>query len=98
MSRKLLFAALVLGVFGLPASYAFAQGHGGGGHGAPAMHMSAPPAMHMDRDAHGDAVSQTAAEARANGSKVGPTVHDVANDKNKGKHEAKGHGKTKHSH
>jgi len=92
MSKKLLSAALILSAFAMPVSSAFAapQSHGGG-HGGGAM------ASHMDRDAHGDAVSAAAASARASDSKVGPEVRSVANDKNKGKHEAHGHSKS-HGH
>lgn len=91
MSKKMLSTALALSVFALPMSFAFAaqQSHGGG-HGA--------PATHMNHDAHGDAVSATAAAARASDSKVGTEVSSVANDKNKGKHEAHGHSKNTHGH
>ena len=88
MSKKLLSAALIA-AFALPLSCAFAQAHGGGHAGS---------ATHMNHDAHGDAVSQAAADARADGDKVGTDVKAVASDKNKGKHEAKGHDKTKHGH
>ena len=96
MSKKLLSAALIA-AFALPMSCAFAQAHGGG-HGGGAMHTNSSATVHTNNDAHGDAVSQAAADARASDEKVGAQVRDVANDKNKGKHEAKGHDKTKHGH
>ena len=97
MSKKLLSAALIA-AFALPMSCAFAQAHGGGHGGGGAMHMKSSPTMHTNHDEHGDAVSQAAADARASGDKVGTDVRGVANDKNKGKHEAKGHVKNKHGH
>lgn len=57
----------------------------------------------MSRDSHGDASSAAAAQARANDTRVGPAVSDVAQSKAKGKgvtgathgksHTTKSHGK-----
>lgn len=90
---KIATATLIAAAFALPFSYAFAAPqHAGGGHTPPGQSMP------MNHDAHGDAVSDAAHMAKADDSNVGKTVSPVANDKNKGKHEAKGHGKKHHKH
>lgn len=82
---KTIAATLIAAALALPASYALAAPQHGGGHTPPSM-----PAMHMNHDAHGDMVSNTAHTAKADDAKVGKTVSPVANSKNKGKHMAKG--------
>lgn len=70
--RTKILAALA---FSLVACSAFAapQSHGRGGGGG------------MNRDTHGDAASAAAASARAEDTRVGPAVSDVAQSKAKGK-------------
>ncbi|MEY2168473.1 MULTISPECIES: hypothetical protein [unclassified Rhodanobacter] len=88
---KIVTAALIAAAFALPISYATAAPQHAGGH-TPPSHASMP----MNQDAHGDAVSDAAHTAKADDSNVGKTVSPVANDKNKGKHTAKGHAKGHH--
>lgn len=93
---KTITAVLITAAFALPASYALAAPQHAGGHTPPT-----PPgqsSMPMNQDAHGDMVSDTAHTAKADDATVGKTVSPVANAKNKGKHEAKGHAKPHHSH
>ncbi|KZC42147.1 MULTISPECIES: hypothetical protein [Rhodanobacter] len=90
---KTITAALIAAAFALPLSYALAAPQHGGGHTPPS-----PPSASMNHDAHGDAVSTAAHEAKADDTNVGKAVSQVANDKNEGKHEAKGHAKTHHKH
>lgn len=90
---KTFTAVLIAAAFALPASYALAAPQHAGGH-TPPSHSSMP----MNQDAHGDMVSDTAHTAKTDDADVGKTVSPVANAKNKGKHEAKGHAKTHHSH
>jgi len=52
----------------------------------------------MNHDAHGDAVSAAAKDARSSDTNVGKAVSPVASDKNKGEHTAKGHTKSHHHH
>jgi hypothetical protein len=94
---KTLSAALIAVAFALPATYALAAPQHAGGH-APASHPSM--SMPMNQDAHGDAVSDAAHMAKTDDTNVGKAVSPVANDKNKGKHMAKGkgHAKTHHQH
>lgn len=86
-------AALIAAAFALPATYALAAPQHAGGHTPPSH-----PSMPMNQDAHGDAVSDTAHMAKTDDTNVGKAVSPVASDKNKGKHEAKGHAKTHHGH
>ncbi|HKR77013.1 MAG TPA: hypothetical protein VJR95_10120 [Rhodanobacter sp.] len=91
---KTITATLIAAAFALPATYALAAPqHAGGGHTPPSQ-----SSMPMNQDAHGDAVSSAAQTARTDDTNVGKTVSPIANDKNKGKHEAKGHTKTHHQH
>lgn len=90
---KPLTAVLIAAAFALPASYALAAPQHAGGHTPPGQ-----SSMPMNQDAHGDMVSGTAHTAKADDANVGKTVSPVANAKNKGKHEAKGHAKTHPSH
>ena len=79
--RKLFYIALVSSVLALPAiASAQSHGHGGGAKG-------------MNNDAHGDLVSATAKQAKANDQKVGADVRSVAHDKAHGKGLTKTHGK-----
>ena len=87
---KIVTAALITAAFALPFSYALAAPQHAGGHTPPGQSMP------MNHDAHGDAVSDAAHTAKADDSNVGKTVSPVANDKNKGKHTAKGHAKGHH--
>ncbi|MCW0201637.1 hypothetical protein [Rhodanobacter thiooxydans] len=90
---KTINAVLIAAAFVLPISFAIAAPqHGAGGHTPPSA-----PSMHMNQDAHGDAVSDAAHMAKADDANVGKTVSPVANSKNKGEHKAKGHAKT-HQH
>ena len=90
---KTITAALITAALALPASHALATPqHNGGGHTPPGQSMP------MNHDAHGDAVSDAAHMAKADDTKIGKAVSPVANDKNKGRHAAKGHAKTHHTH
>jgi hypothetical protein len=80
--RKLFIIALVSSFLALPV-IATAQSHGHGGGSAKG----------MNHDAHGDLVSATAKDAKADGQKVGANVHSVAQDKAHGKGLTKSHGK-----
>lgn len=91
---KTFTAALIATAFALPVSFALAAPQHGGGH-APA---NPPSSMSMNHDAHGDAVSTAAHEAKADDTNVGKAVSPVANSKNQGEHKAKGHAKTHHEH
>lgn len=91
---KILTAALIATAFALPASYALAAPqHNGGGHTPPGQ-----SSMPMNQDMHGDAASSAAHMAKTDDTNVGKAVSPVANSKNKGKHEAKGHAKTHDKH
>lgn len=90
---KTVTAVLIAAAFALPISFAVAAPQHGGGHTAPSA-----PSMHMNQDAHGDAVSDAAHTAKADDANVGKTVSPIANSKNKGEHKAKGHSKTHQQH
>jgi len=94
MSKKLVISALLATVCALTASFAFAapQSSHGQAKDVPSMHNS------MNHDAHGDAVSAAAKDARSSDTNVGKAVSPVASDKNKGEHTAKGHTKSHHHH
>lgn len=94
MSKKLVISTLLATACALTASFAFAappSSHG------PAKDVSS---MHesMNHDAHGDAVSAAAKDAKSDDTNVGKAVSPVASDKNNGKHTAKGHTKSHHHH
>lgn len=83
--RKLILVAVVSSLFALSAVAAPQSAHDhGGGHDKSSM---------TDKDAHGDAVSAEAKNAKLDGDKVGTDVRDVARDKANGKGLTKGHGK-----
>jgi len=83
--RKLALMALVSSLFSLSAMATPPSAHDhAGGHDKSAM---------TDKDAHGDAVSAEAKDARLDGAKVGTDVRDVARDKANGKGLTKEHGK-----
>ena len=87
---KTITAALIAAAFALPATYALAAPQHAGGHTPPGQ-----SSMPMNQDSHGDAVSGAAHMAKTDDTNVGKAVSPVANDKNKGKHTAKGKGHTK---
>lgn len=87
---KTITAALIAAALALPATYALAAPQHAGGH------TPSAPSMPMNQDTHGDAASGAAHMAKMDDTNVGKSVSPVANDKNKGKHNAKGHAKTHH--
>jgi uncharacterized low-complexity protein len=85
--RKITLIALVSIFLALPVMAA-AQSHGHSG--------SSHADKGMNKDAHGDAVSAEAKNAKQGGGKVGPNVSDVAQDKAHGKGLTKSHSKPGH--
>jgi len=85
--RKIMLIALMSFFAALPVMAApQSHGHGGGSHADKG----------MNKDAHGDAVSAEAKDAKQDGGKVGDQVSDVAQDKAHGKGLTKTHGKKGH--